>query len=415
MDLIRYRILGDFLNIMHQEKEIQAVQEINQGQGIILDFHNFEGRYGKKHSVIGYDLKNLYTEYESGVQEILAGKRRASSPALQYKFEEWFLNQLAGQELEEDKEDVPAEMVLALNRFIKSLFHRHQETVNAFKMMVYEHVSKTFFSKKKNQMEGIITNMLDLLAWLNQRDVAMRDLKPDNLIVTGDPETNPNFMSSPDHYDLGLIDVETAVITRTQGQTQMDQPQLGGTPVYSTPSQLFSNKVLGNAFEKVPDILCLQDWYAAVGTIYEIVTGEYLFEQTAGKLQTIMRAIQKFDAKKQKVSEFMEEASTAFWKSAVSEFRTKIKRNEKPLNYLTVSLPDNVREMLLDRLRDERKQLSQAIKSQVDSRSHLGPEKLKEDLKSLDVSIRALNRPDRNITAYGLVEIMFNVVVRNMT
>jgi len=418
MDLTKHRILGDVLNKMHQEKDDQVREEIVQGRGIIQEVHNFEGRYGKKNSSICFDLQSMYKDYDAGVQAVFEDTRADTRP---YKTEEWFLSRLAGQALTEDEADIPAETIAGLNQLLARLSSDHQETVNSFRTMVYEYVGKNFFSKKKIQMEGIVANMLDLLAWLKLKGVAMRDLKPDNLIVTGDPEANPNFLSSPDQYDLGLIDVETAVIYEPPNQTGIEQPQLGGTPVYSTPSQLFSNKALGNAFDDLQKVFWLQDWYAAIGSIYEVVTGERLFEQTAGKLQAVMKGIQQFDAKKQTISQFMKEANTLFWKGAVSEFRVKMKRNEKNLKYLVMSLPESGKEMLLDGLRDERRHLSQAIKAQAASLSNVLPDGEKEhleghkkELEVLDRSIRALNGETGEISVYEVIEIMFAVVFKTM-
>jgi len=121
----------------------------------------------------------------------------------------------------------------------------------------------------------------------------MRDFKPDNILVTGDPEKNPNFLSSSDEYQLGLIDVETAVLYENPGDDKIEQPQLGGTPLFATPSQLFKNTVLQEVYGDVSTILYLQDWYAAIVMIYLVVTGERLFEKTAMRLPAIIRVIEK--------------------------------------------------------------------------------------------------------------------------
>ena len=60
MDLTKYRILGDLLNKMHQERDRQVHEEIKQGRGVILDYQNFEGRYGKKNSSIYFNLQNIH-------------------------------------------------------------------------------------------------------------------------------------------------------------------------------------------------------------------------------------------------------------------------------------------------------------------------------------------------------------------
>ncbi|MCK7507684.1 MAG: hypothetical protein MZV70_28985 [Desulfobacterales bacterium] len=95
---------------------------------------------------------------------------------------------------------------------------------------------------------GIVTNLLDLLAWLSAKQVAMRDLKPDNLLVAGDPQNYPAFLRSAADYSLGFIDVETAVYFGKAEENKIKQPLLGGTPYYATPSHLFPNSGPGRLF-----------------------------------------------------------------------------------------------------------------------------------------------------------------------
>ena len=61
------------------------------------------------------------------------------------------------------------------------------------------------------KMAAITTNLLDVLAWFRKKRVSMRDLKPDNLFVAGDPARYPLFLRSVEEFSLGIIDVETAV------------------------------------------------------------------------------------------------------------------------------------------------------------------------------------------------------------
>ncbi|MBI4738866.1 hypothetical protein HY772_04855 [Candidatus Woesearchaeota archaeon] len=133
------------------------------------------------------------------------------------------------------------------------------------------------FARNKNQLTSIIINMLELLAWLAERQVAMRDLKPDNLLVAGERSQYPRFLLHPDQFSIGLIDVETAVYYGMD-EGGVKQPQLGGTPFYATPSHLIKNDWLKEIFGDLPAVLHLQDWQATVAIIYKVVTGLTLFD-----------------------------------------------------------------------------------------------------------------------------------------
>jgi serine/threonine protein kinase len=106
-------------------------------------------------------------------------------------------------------------------------------------------------------ISGIITNLLDLLGWLSEKKVAMRDLKPDNILVAGDTQNYPGFLRSAADYSLGFIDVETAVYFGKTEEGSIRQPLLGGT--HATPSHLFPNStladVLATAASAFPDCM----------------------------------------------------------------------------------------------------------------------------------------------------------------
>jgi serine/threonine protein kinase len=109
-------------------------------------------------------------------------------------------------------------------------FTKRMNAVKAYRNTIKEYVHKIRFGQNKPQMAGIITNLLDLLAWLRTKQIAMRDLKPDNLLVAGDPSKYPLFLMNATDYELGIIDVETAVDFEKSKDRKVKQPLLGGTP-----------------------------------------------------------------------------------------------------------------------------------------------------------------------------------------
>ncbi|MFO7560228.1 MAG: hypothetical protein R6X10_15450 [Desulfobacterales bacterium] len=453
MDLSKYGILGDVLNKMHLERENRFVEEITQNKGIIQEYQNFEGRYGHKKGKIGYDLKKIYSSFEAGANKILS-RQKIKPSVFQYKIEEWFLLHLAYKKMEDFEKELPPDTVSEIKDLLDKLLLDHPETIKAYRETVHEYLHRKYFTKNKPQMEGIVTNILDLLAWLKQKGVAMRDFKPENILVTGDPEKNPNFLSSPEEYSLGLIDTETSVIYQEHGGRAIEQPLLGGTPLYGNPTQFFDNAILEELFGDVENVLLLQDWYAAIVMIYFVVTGDRLFAKTPGKLNAIIDIIQKKNSKSDISSDLLKKVNHSFWESAVREFTKNVNLEKKILTSVRADIPENAKTMILENLRDERLGLAEKIKKQLKEQSHFLPEenqeemlkasaeqiselkkKLeapqtdihaqkihwlkdlerdKEELEFLNKTIKAVVQEDIEFTVYDLLGLMFTMVLRKM-
>ena len=453
MDLSKYGILGDILNKMHFESENRFVEEITKNRGIIQEYHNFEGRYGHKKGKIGYDLKKIYSSFEAGANKILS-RNKIKPSVFQYKIEEWFLLHLACKKMEDSEKEISPDTVSEINDFLNKLLLNHQETIKAYRETVHEYLYRKYLTKNKSQMEGIVTNILDLLAWLKQKGVAMRDFKPENILVTGDPEKNPNFLSSPKGYALGLIDTETSVIYKEHGGREIEQPLLGGTPFYANPTQFFDNALLEELFGDVENVMCLQDWYAAVAMMYFVVTGDHLFKKTARKLTPIIDIIQKRSSEKDNSSDLLKRVNHSFWESAIREFITNVNQKKKILKSVQANIPEKAKTMLLDNLRAERlrhtekikekintqnlfpleenkeeilkaslKQISELKKKWKDSQTDIHSQKIrwledlerdKKELELLNQNIKSVVQENIEFTVYDLLGLMFNMILRNM-
>lgn len=288
----------------------------------------------------------------------------------------------------------------------------------------------------------------------------MRDLKPDNLFVAGDPARYPLFLRSAQDFSLGIIDVETAVDFEKSKYTKTKQPLLGGTPFYATPSHFLKNDSLTSKFGNLGKILHLQDWHATMVMIYKAITGELLFDQTAklfGELRNMMIQANQPDNQK---SQIFEEASRMFWHSAVVEFQIKTEETQSALKSVVVALPEPVKNMFGKVLIKERKSIARSIKECVDGQnifdkpqirelllksSHSKTCQFKADLESkaknaenptsprteaitflhklADLKAqfgqhaymqKLLSHPESNLSAYDILTFMFNVILNNM-
>jgi len=288
----------------------------------------------------------------------------------------------------------------------------------------------------------------------------MRDLKPDNLFVAGDPDRYPLFLRSAQEFSLGIIDVETAVDFETTKYTKTKQPLLGGTPFYATPSHFIKNDVLLHKYKNLGKILHLQDWHATLVMIYKVITGELLFEQTARLFGDIRSMIIQANKPEGYQTDVYEEAARMFWHSAVVEFQVKTGESEKALKSVVVVLPETVKYMFGKVLAKERKFIVKAIKECVDSQNIFEKDRIRQlllrssyakicrfrddlasnprrsenlkrprteaitflhklaDLKAIfgqhAYAQKLLSQPEPKMSAHNILTLMFNVVLNNM-
>ena len=359
MDLAKHVFLADALSILHGlDKGIQ--EEIIRDPTILTDFEKFEGRYGLENAQIGMDLKSVYTEFEDRLRKMMI-QSGASPSLLLYKSQEWFLIHVAGQKISKDERDLNEEFVKQLNTLLSGIVDHNRDVINEYRQMVQAYLESSSFSQHRTYMQGIIANTLELLAWLRFKGIAIRDIKPDNLLVVGDPDRYPFFLSFPETYKIGLIDVETAVdVIPADGRIR--QPQLGGTPFYATPLNMFPNKTLLAVYKDLPRALFLQDWFAALAMIYGIIINDFLFNRTAKQLVILTRNIQRALKAGQPPEAVIKEANKFFWAGAGEEFFENIRKNEERLRYIRILLPDDVRKMLIGELTAETKRIDKKIR-----------------------------------------------------
>jgi serine/threonine protein kinase len=317
------------------------------------------------------------------------------------------------------------------------------------------------FEQNKAQMASISVNLLDILAWFQKKRVSMRDLKPDNLFVAGDPQKYPLFLRSAEEFSLGIIDVETAVDFEKSRYVKTKQPLLGGTPFYATPSHFFKNDILTHNFGNLGKTLHLQDWHATLVMIYKVITGELLFDKTArlfGDLREMMIQANKTNGGQS--DNIVEEVSRMFWHSAVVEFQVKTAESDKALKSIGVAIPESVQEMFGRVLQKERKSVARSIKECVATQSIFKKGQIREVLLKAshtkicqfkaDLESKAkdsenpegsrteaiiflnkladlkdqfgqhvhmqklLSQPNARLSAHDILSFMFNVVLNNM-
>lgn len=378
MDLSRYYFLSSVLTDMHDMENAMPKEILGQA-GIIWDAYEFEGRYGRQYAHIGFEMRNIYEEYEREINRLLIQYGVATSLPT-YTMKQWFLIHLSGRGRIESEGDLSKAFIEDLNALSRESMIDNRMSIESYRRVIREYIYTSTIARYKAEMGSIITSLIALLMWLGHNRMAMRDLKPDNLLIAGDPEKYPQFLRSPDQFSIGFIDVETAVDFEKESQEDILQPQLGGTPKYATPTHLFPNELIIWVFGDLARILHLQDWHSAVAMIYKVITGGTLYEKTATLLPEIKRMIEASMDDEEQLKTVTEYASRSFWKSAVDEFQEKIEKNRRILNAVHVIILESDKKHFLAQMAHEQKSLSACMIRKMNSQSIFKSKQNKENL-----------------------------------
>jgi len=446
MDLARYMFLSEAFLLFHSLDD-HLQKEILRDPSILDNFERFEGRYGAAAISLGMDLKEIFQTFDSRAGQLLEAGIASSS--LRYKTQKWFFSFLAEAPLKMDEEELPAHRLKEIQTLLEETARQHQPVIDDYRKMIRTYLQKTTFSRQKHYKAGVIANLLEMLAWLYDKGVAIRDIKPDNLLMAGNPDNYPMFLSAADQFSIGLIDFETAVICRPDTETGIAQPLLGGTSFYATPLHLFTNKILTGIYGELAPALYLQDWYAVTAMIYRLITGKYLFVRTAEHFLAIPGALRQ-NRNKGRLTEVVNRTNTAFWKEAAAEFTENTRRARSLLQAIRLPVMPPVVAMLQTELAAETSRLDERIKRLINrqnliksrrnretlyretpdnllrlaGRAAAGPEAdpaavtalkmvaaLKRQQNQNEQAMERLRRPDPELSALELMHILFYRVV----
>jgi serine/threonine protein kinase len=387
MDFSKYYFLSHIIDNLHDVKDAMA-QEIMENAETVFDSQKFRGRYGKDKESIGIEIHQVYDKCHAAIRQFLTDSG-VSTDVSMFRIQTWFLTHLAGKAVGVKEAALPENLVKELNLLIELTLSKQMEAVTDYRETITEYVHKIRFGQNMPQMAGIITNLLDLLAWLRTRRISMRDLKPDNLLVAGDPAKYPLFLMNSDAYELGIIDVETAVDFEKSKDGRIKQPLLGGTPFYATPSHFFNNVVLSEAFDNLSKILHLQDWHATLVMIFKAATGELLFQQSARLFADIRNKIKTGQMEGMLEIEIVADVSRAFWRTALLEFQARMNQKQQQLKSIFLTIPDTSKRMFKKVLSNDILATTDKIKHCISNQNAFGSSQSRQHL--LDSSPARIN------------------------
>lgn len=382
MDLSKYAFLSQVVEAMHDPDVHRWLmgEEILKTHNLLWDILEFENKYGADNLNVCFDINKVYAQYETRLSEMMR-ERGLSFPIPTYRKQEWFLFHLAERRVVRLDESFPEGFLDEFNDMVRGVLLEFTEEVEAYRDVVLDYVRDLSFVKNKKQMAGLIYNIVHLLACLRERRIAIRDLKPDNLFVVAEKDKYPLFIASPEESSLGLIDFETAVDFTDYPEKEIPQPLLAGTPAYATPSHLFPNRLLTQTLAELPLVFNYQDWQAAVAMIYNIVTGELLFEHTRRLLFKTKKTIQRTTQMNLPLAEGFKEASRIYWSGAVSEFEAKISEKKALLKSIPVNLSPAACAMIGEDIRREQKNTEKQVEKYVDAQVIFSSDKNRSNLR----------------------------------
>lgn len=171
---------------------------------------------------------------------------------------------------------------------------------------------------------------------------------------------------------------------------EIDQPLLAATPFYATPSHLFENEVLHSIYNDLSRVLHLQDWHAALGMIFFVVTGQRLFDRTGKILPEIMRLKQDTDMTIASLAELYNNVNVKFWHNARQEFTDKIAANHEILKSVRTTLAKNASKLIRQEVGNHSDFIKEKIRRRVAMQKIFKSSKSHRDLNNC--SHKAISR-----------------------
>ncbi len=330
MDLSKYFFLGNILKECH-DAEDEISKEIHQHQDLIFAPHAFADRYGADSTDLSFKLQNVCESFE----------KQFSAPAIaSLQKKEWFAGVFLRDHDSSISSKIPGNALAILN----VLKNERKEVSEEYKTLLRKYAQEKIFKQNISKIQSICSQLVELMSWLFSKNVAIRDLKPDNLLVAGDPSKYPHFLNSSDGFEIGLIDVEIALYLNPEYK-KIEQPKIGWTPFYATPTHMLLNELLQQLYKDMSYIFFLQDWHAITAMIYQAVTGEKLFVKTAGTLVAFSRELPRHFADQTKMNLFAKQANEKFWQDAAREFEFKLKQKKALLTSVHLEIAGSAKKM----------------------------------------------------------------------
>jgi len=362
MGLSSHLFFDQIIDKMHQQEKLFR-NAISAGLDTMGDILAFQSAFGVGKEELFFSFANLQENYSLAMDHLLQQHGKNSHDIPEFRKKQWMFDQLAGKDISDDPHQLPDAFILDRKRLGKQVLSGKKKDVIAFIQLIQSDTQKTSHHRNRNTISGIINNLVAMLFHLKEKNTAIRDLKPDNMFLVGDSDNPDQFLTSADQFKLGLIDLETSV--DFEETESFKQPVLAGTPFFATPSHIFENTILKEVFQDASRTFYLQDWFAAVGTIYNVATGKNLFEKTGKLLSEVVRMRSKAITRGEPLEDVLKNASWVFWHTACAEFEERMALDGEVFKDIPLSFGEKEKNMLLEETLDCDRLLLDQIKGSI--------------------------------------------------
>jgi serine/threonine protein kinase len=385
MNLSKNAFFNQVIEQIHEEK-IRVQKEIIKNAWLFDNLDTFETIYGEEQQDVFFSVKGIFKSYEETIDELMR-TFKITDLVPEYKKKEWFFSILAHDFPDIDEKGLPDGFIPAAQKVFTQIMAANKPAVNKYRKTVKAFVRKKIFENNKKAIEGLSANILNLLYHLKNQSVAVRDLKPDNIYLSARDDGMSYQFWDHESYSLGLIDLETAVSLKTSDIESLGQPLLAGTPSYMTPSHIFKNSVLTSVFGSgIHRVFYMQDWFAVLSMIYNVVTGKMLFARTAKLIPQILKMKKKALFYHKPMTKVFKRVSIGFWEMAEEEFNAKLNAESEKFSIIHISLPKPIAHLFQGELAHEKSALVATIEKYVTSNTlfaDIGPELVSMSLHEL--------------------------------
>jgi len=351
--LADHRFLNEVIADIHNS-ELELPCEIQNSLGALWHHGELESCYNTETVTAIFDVDKVFRQFERQLR-FLAKSLHLSRPLDAHWRQTVFTRLISGPDLSAEPAPLEPDLVECVHQIWDPIYKKTitRSTLENFKACLKQRIEANKYHRCRSFMSSLGHQLLVLLNKLNEKQVAMRDLKPDNIFTLKVSNLPEGVYSTPAIDALGLIDLETAVRLKPEKGNALRQPLLSGSPAYATPANLFENHILKILFPDLPGILLLQDWYAAIGVMYKIIIGKVLFWQTGRTLPKILQIRNSAPSSGKAAAMAFRKASEVFWHSVISEFRVRVDQAREPLETVYIDVPPATREFITQSLRAE--------------------------------------------------------------
>jgi serine/threonine protein kinase len=345
------RFLNEIIADIHSsERELPC--EIQDSLGSLWNHGEIHSLYNEKTIAAIFKVDKLFRKFERQIP-YLTKSLRLSHPLDAHWRQTIFIKLILGVDLNQDSSPIHPDLVDGVYHIWNPIAADSSKVISEFKACLLERIEANTYRRCQTYMASLSHQVLMLLERLKIQRVAIRDLKPDNIFTLKVSNLPEGVYSAPAVDALGLIDLETAVFLESQHGQNLRQPLLSGSPAYATPANLFENEILNTIHPDLARIFRLQDWYAAMGVIYKIITGKVLFRRTGGILPKILQLRNSVSQSTAEVCSAYRQASKIFWRSAVNEFELRAGHIKDVLNFVDVPVTREIRKSIKKALDEE--------------------------------------------------------------